>query len=164
MVGHRVVAAAAVAAAAVGVAVAGTGSAAAVPEYTDPNLVTTIRCDSASPWPGQQLPIWVDVYNGIPYPADGLPGPAISLIGSNRGQSSLITDFTIETRVDWRNLATGRTGSVTAPSRARTVTWQVDLHPGKGPVEFTIHQKIGLMAFVPMVNAQNSTCSGRASA
>lgn len=154
--------------AAVGVAsgvLAGTTTAHAYPEYTDPNLVTTLRCDSTSPWPNAgRIPIWVDVYNRIPFPSDGLPGPAISLDASDHAQSSLITDYTIETRVDWRNLATGRIGSVTVPTRARTVTWQVDLHPGRGPVAFSIHQKIGLMAFVPMVNAMTSTCRGRATA
>ncbi|MFW0792548.1 hypothetical protein AAFP30_01925 [Gordonia sp. CPCC 205515] len=144
---------------------AATPTADAYPEYTDPNLVTTLRCDSPSPWPGNgPIPIWVDVYNHIPFPSDGLPGPAISLDASDRSRSSLITDYTIETRVDWRNLATGRTGSVTVPTRARTVTWQVDVHPGSGPVAFTIRQKIGLMAFVPMVNAKTSTCKGRATA
>ncbi|MGV9713566.1 hypothetical protein ACWDTI_23225 [Gordonia sp. NPDC003424] len=143
----------------------GTGPAAAYPEYTSPNLVTTLRCDSASPWPNAgPIPVWVDVYNQIPFPSDGLPAPAISLDASDRSRASVITDYTIETRVTWRNLATGRTGSVTVPTRARTVTWQVDLHPGRGPVTFTIQQKIGLMAFVLMVNVKTSTCGGRATA
>ncbi|MFW0786641.1 hypothetical protein AAFP35_19270 [Gordonia sp. CPCC 206044] len=149
---------------ALGATVAGSPMASAIPEYTEPNLVTTLRCDSASPWPGATLPVRVDVFNGIRFPADGLPGPAISLIASDHAKPSPITDYTIEAKVTWRNLATGRTGSVTVPSRARIVTWQADLHPGKGPVAFTIRQKIGLMAFVPMVNAKTSTCHGRATA
>jgi len=36
------------------------------------------------------------------------------------------------------------------------------LHPGKGKVQFTVHQKIGALAFVPMVNPQYSRCSGTA--
>ncbi|MEE3852768.1 hypothetical protein VZC37_20680 [Gordonia sp. LSe1-13] len=142
---------------------AGAGVTSAIPEYTEPNLVKTLRCDSANPLPGPRIPIWVDVFNEIPFPADGLPGPAISLIASNRAQPGIL-DYTIETRVNWRNLATGRTGTVNVPTRARTVTWQVDLHPGPGPVAFTIHQKIGVMAFVPMVNARTSSCGGRATA
>ncbi|WP_124711597.1 hypothetical protein [Gordonia insulae] len=142
----------------------GVGTASAIPEYTEPNLVTTLRCDSPNPLPGPRIPIHVDVFNQIPFPADGLPGPAISLIGSHRAQPAPLLDYTVETRVTWRNLSTGRTGSVTVPTRARMVTWQVDLHPGRGPVAFTIRQKIGLMAFTPMVNAQYSSCSGRASA
>lgn len=141
----------------------GAGVGSAIPEYTEPNLVTTLRCDSANPLPGPDIPIHVDVFNQIPFPADGLPGPAISLIASNRAQPAIL-DYTIETRVSWRNLASGRSGTVTVPTRARTVTWQVDLHPGPGPVAFSIHQKIGVMAFVPMVGATTSTCGGRATA
>ncbi|WAC56153.1 hypothetical protein [Gordonia sp. SL306] len=163
-IGRRAVGAVAVALLAACALTAGTGAAQAIPEYTEPNLVTTLRCDSPNPLPGSPIPVRVDVFNGIPFPADGLPGPAISLIASNRAQPSPLLDYTVETRVDWRNLASGRTGSVTVPSRARVVTWQVDLHPGRGPVVFRIHQKVGLMAFVPMVNARNSTCAGRASA
>ncbi|MYR04935.1 hypothetical protein GTV32_00660 [Gordonia sp. SID5947] len=143
---------------------AGAGAVHAIPEYTEPNLVTTLRCDSPNPLPGPPIPVHVDVFNGIRFPADGLPGPVISLVASNRAKPAPVLDYTMETRVDWRNLASGRTGSVTVPTRARVVTWQVDLHPGRGPVAFTIHQKVGLMAFVPMVNARNSTCAGRASA
>ena len=146
-----------------GSATMGGGVAHAIPEYPEPNLVTTLRCDSANPLPGPAIPIHVDVFNQIPFPADGLPGPAISLIASNRAQPAIL-DYTIETRVSWRNLASGRSGTVTVPTRARTVTWQVDLHPGPGPVAFTIRQKIGVMAFVPMVGATTSTCGGRATA
>ena len=139
------------------------GQASAIPEYTSPNFVKTIACDSANPWPAAPLKIRVDVYNQIRFPADGLPGPAISLLGSARNQPGPL-EFTTEVKVSWKNLRTGRTGVVTVPSRATRVTWQVDLHAGAGPVAFTIRQKIGAMAFVPMVNAQYSTCSGRATA
>ncbi|GAB93968.1 hypothetical protein [Gordonia rhizosphera] len=145
-------------------ATTGAGVAAAIPEYSDPNLATTLRCDSPDPWSGQPIPIRVDVYNQIAFPADGLPGPAISLIASDGATPSPVFEYTISTRVDWRNLDTGRTGSVTVPTRARTVTWQVDLHPGGGRVAFTIHQKIGVMAFVPMVNARYSSCAGHTTA
>ena len=125
------------------------------------NYVTTLRCDSANPWPGPRVPVWVDVYNQIPFPSDGLPGPAIALIGSSRSKTGLF-EYTTEVRVSWRNLRTGRTGAVTVPGRARYVTWQAVLHPGKGLVAFTIRQKLGAVAFVPMVNPQYATCQGRA--
>ncbi|NDK88023.1 hypothetical protein GYA93_00275 [Gordonia desulfuricans] len=127
----------------------------------EPNYVATIRCDSANPWPAPRIPVWVDVYNQIAFPSDGLPGPAIALIGSSRAKQAVL-EFTVEVRVTWRNLRTGRQGTVTVPSRGPVVTWQVVLHPGSGPVAFTIHQKIGALAFVPMVNPQYSSCSGRA--
>ncbi|MDL9935695.1 hypothetical protein QSJ18_02955 [Gordonia sp. ABSL1-1] len=133
----------------------------AIPEYTEPNLVTTLNCGSANPLGNGPLPVRVDVYNQIAFPSDGLPGPAISLIGYSLTRPQAL-EYTIEVRVNWRNQRTGRTGSVTVPSRAQSVRWQVDLHPGSGPVAFTIHQKVGLMLFVPMVNPQYSTCRGRA--
>lgn len=144
-------------------ALAGSGQARAIPEYTEPNLVTTLKCGSANPWPLGPLPVRVDVFNQIRFPADGLPGPAISLIGYSLTKPQAL-EYTAEVRVTWRNLRTGRTGSVTVPGRAPSVRWQADLHPGSGPVVFRIHQKIGAMAFVPMVNPQYSTCGGRATA
>lgn len=137
-----------------------TTTASALPN-PEPNYVTTIRCDSANPWPAPRIPVWVDVFNEIAFPSDGLPGPAIALIGSSRAKQAVL-DFTVEVRVTWRNLRTGRQGMVTVPSRAPVVTWQVVVHPGSGPVAFTIHQKIGALAVVPMVNPQYSSCSGRA--
>lgn len=154
----------AVAAGAIAVIAGATASVAqAIPEYSDPNLVTTLDCPSANPWPLGPLPVKVDVFNGIRFPADGLPGPAITLIGSIRGKPQLV-EYTTQVRVTWRNLGTGARGVVSAPSRARTVSWQIDLHPGAGPVAFTIHQTIGAVAFLPMVNPQYSTCRGVANA
>lgn len=148
-------------------AVVGVSVATAVPAHAlpnpQPNFVTTIRCDSANPWPAPRIPVWVDVYNQIAFPSDGLPGPAIALIGSSRSRAAVL-EFTAEVSVSWRNLATGRTGTVRVPSRARTVTWQAVLHPGSGPVSFSIAQKIGAVAVVPMVNPQFSTCGGQVSA
>lgn len=141
----------------------GVGSASAIPEYTEPNFVTTLKCGSANPWPLGPLPVRVDVYNQIQFPADGLPGPAISLIGYSLTRPQAL-EYTAVVKVTWRNLQSGRTGSVTVPGRAPSVRWQADLHPGSGPVAFTIHQTIGAMAFVPMVNPKKSTCSGRATA
>ncbi|MFT4125730.1 MAG: hypothetical protein QM662_05815 [Gordonia sp. (in: high G+C Gram-positive bacteria)] len=142
----------------------GAGTADAAPLVDpEPNLVTTLRCDSANPLPGPRIRVWVDVYNRIAFPSDGLPGPAISLVGSSRTQSGLV-EYTVATRVSWRNLRTGRTGTVRVPARARTVTWQAVLHPGAGPVAFTIRQQIGALIVVPMVNPQQSTCRGRATA
>lgn len=145
-----------------GISVVGSGSGAAAPN-SQANYVTTLRCDSANPWPLPRIPVWVDVYNQIAFPSDGLPGPAIALIGSSRAKSGVV-EYTVEVTVSWRNLRTGRTGTVSLPSRAHTVTWQAVLHPGAGPVAFTIRQKIGAFAFVPMVNPQFATCGGRATA
>ncbi|GAC66455.1 hypothetical protein [Gordonia soli] len=140
------------------------GGATAVPEYSNYQLATTVRCDVPDPWPtNRPVPVSVDVFTGIQHPADGLPGPAISLIGSDRRQPGAL-EYTSETTVKWKNLTTGRTGSVLVPTRGRSLTWGVVLHPGRGPVAFTIRQKVGALAGVPMVNPQYSTCSGRATA
>ncbi|MGC4933006.1 hypothetical protein ACLQ3C_04920 [Gordonia sp. DT30] len=147
---------------ALGLAVTGIGSASALPD-AEPNHVTTLRCDSANPWPAPRIPVWVDVYNQIAFPSDGLPGPAISLVGSSRDRPGVL-EYTIDVRVSWRNLATGRTGTVDVPARNQVVSWEVVLHPGSGPVAFSIDQKIGALAFVPMVNPQYSSCRGRATA
>ncbi|WHU49904.1 hypothetical protein QNM97_06940 [Gordonia sp. L191] len=138
------------------------GTASALPD-PQPNYVTTLRCDSANPWPAPRIPVWVDVYNQIAFPSDGLPGPAISLVGSSRAKPGVL-EFTVEVTVAWRNLRTGRTGTVRVPTRTQVVGWEVVLHPGSGPVSFTINQKIGALAFVPMVNPQYSSCRGRATA
>lgn len=145
-----------------GLTVIGTATADALPNPT-PNYVTTLRCDSANPWPAPRIPVWVDVYNQIAFPSDGLPGPAIALIGSSRATPGVL-EFTVEVSVSWRNLRTGRTGTVFVPTRTPVVSWQVVLHPGSGPVAFTIKQTIGALAFVPMVNPQSSSCRGRATA
>lgn len=141
------------------------GQAAAAPELR--NYVKTIRCDSADPFPGPRIGIRVDVWNQVRFPSDGLPGPAIELIGTgNRPRSPLpnLATYNIETTVTWRNVTNGRRGVVRVPTRARLVTWQAVLHPGHGRVNFTIKQKIGALAFVPMVNPQYSTCRGSATA
>jgi len=141
----------------------GVGRAQAIPEYPAPDLATSLRCDSANPWPLGPLRIHVDVFTGIRYPSDGLPPPVIELVGTDRAKPGLV-DYSMEVTVSWRNLATGRTGVVSAPSRARNNSWQIDLPPGSGPVAFVIRQKIGAIAFVPMVNPQFSTCRGTATA
>lgn len=146
-----------------GLMTAGVGRAQAIPEYSDPNFVTSLRCGSANPWPLGPLDIHVDVFNDIRFPSDGLPGPAIELIGTDRARAGLV-DYSMEVTVSWRNLATGRSGVVSAPSRARHISWQIVLHPGPGRVSFVIHQKIGAIAFVPMVNPQLSSCRGTANA
>ncbi|EGD56858.1 hypothetical protein [Gordonia neofelifaecis] len=124
--------------------------------------VRSIRCDSPNPWPGPRLPIIVDVYTGGPFPTDGLPGPAISLSANNPGGVGQVLELTSLITVDWRNLDTGRTGSVRVPTRSHAANWDVVLHPGHGRVAFTVHQKIGAMAFNPMVNPQFSSCRGTA--
>ncbi|MBD0859709.1 hypothetical protein IA539_00560 [Gordonia sp. zg691] len=139
----------------------GAGTAVAVPAEPEPNYVTTLVCDSANPWPAGPIKVRVDVLNQIRFPADGLPGPAIALIGTDRAKRVAL-EYTYDVAVSWRNLRTGRTGVTKVPGRGFTVKWQVDLHPGSGPVVFTIRQKIGALAFSPMVNPQYSTCRGRA--
>ena len=42
------------------------------------SYVKTLRCPVADPWPGPPLQTWVDVWNRITYPSDGLPPPAIA--------------------------------------------------------------------------------------
>ncbi len=150
---------------AAGCLIAGAAVAQAIPQYNpQPNLVRTLNCPVADPWGGPRIGVRVDVYNQIRFPSDGLPGPAIALIGwSTRApQIAAWTEYSVETRVSWRNQRTGATGEVFVPTRGRTVRWQVDLHPGAGPVTFTIRQKVGAIAFVPMVNPQSATCRGSA--
>ncbi len=122
--------------------------------------VTTLRCDSPNPWPGAPLRIRVDVYTGAPFPSDGLVGPAISLSAMNRGGTGPILEVTTLTTVRWTNRTSGRSGVVRVPTRAHSASWDAVLHPGRGRVAFTIHQKIGALAFVPMVNPQYSSCRG----
>lgn len=141
------------------------GQAAAAPELR--NYVKTIRCSTADPYPGPRIATRVEVWNDVKFPSDGLPGPAIELVASSPRPQSLLPNmatYTMETTVTWRNVTTGKRGVVRVPTRARLVTWQAVLHPGHGRVNFTIKQKIGAMAFVPMVNPQYSTCRGSATA
>ncbi|VFA81271.1 Uncharacterised protein [Gordonia paraffinivorans] len=147
----------------VGQGVAGQGSATAIPANAEANYVTTLNCTSTNPWPAGPVKVRVDVFNNIRFPADGLPGPVIALIGSDRAKPVAL-EYTYDVTVRWKNLRTGRTGKVFVPGRGFTVKWQVDIHPGHGPVAFTIHQKLGALAFNPMVNPQYSSCSGRATA
>ncbi|WP_240193885.1 MULTISPECIES: hypothetical protein [unclassified Gordonia (in: high G+C Gram-positive bacteria)] len=132
----------------------------AVPS-AEPHYVKTIRCDSANPWPKPRIRLPVDIYTGIRFPSDSLPGPAIELRANQpiTGDPWLnITEYTISTRVTWHNLRTGRRGAVVTPTRAHRVTWQTVVHPGAGPVKLSIRQKIGAMAWNPMVNPQFSRC------
>lgn len=130
---------------------------------TDGHYVTTLRCPSADPFGGPPLRIGVDVWNRVPFPSDGLPGPAIELIATSPRPAGVPT-YSITTRVAWHNLDTGRRGVVRVPTRTTRVTWQAVLHPGPGKVDFTITQRIGAVVFVPMVNPQTSTCRGSATA
>lgn len=138
------------------------GSAAAQPELR--NYVKTLRCDSASPYPGGPLRIRVDVFNKVRFPSDGLPGPVLELIadGPRPGGLPNIARYDMLTTVKWHNVTTGRRGTVRVPTTSYQVGWQAVLHPGRGTVNFTIHQKIGAVAFMPMVNPQHSTCRGSA--
>ncbi|MFM9376768.1 hypothetical protein [Gordonia sp. VNK21] len=147
---------------------AAAGTAGALPVGPSDGLrhyVKTLRCPSADPWGGPRLPITVDVYNKVRFPSDGLRAPAIELIANDSRTPGLfpgLQDYTVRTTVTWHNQRTGRTGKVTVPSRSERAEWQAVLHPGTGPVRFTVHQKIGAMVFVPMVNAQYSSCRGSA--
>lgn len=147
-------------AAALAAALLGASPAAAAP-YGG-HYVKTLRCDSPNPWPAPPLPILVDVWTGGPFPSDGLPGPAITLEANNPGGVGPILELTTLTTVRWTNISTGRTGAVRVPTRAHTANWEAVVHPGHGRVNFIIHQKIGAMAFHPMVNPQYSSCRGSA--
>lgn len=130
-------------------------------------LVKTIQCPVRDPWPGPDLRTWIDVWNNIDHPSDGLPAPAIALIGNtHRMQITMtpITEYTMWIRVPWRNLDNGRHGVVKVRARAPRNTWQVVLHPGKGRVKFEIHQTVEAMFIVPGVNPQTSVCRGSARA
>ena len=48
------------------------------------SYVKTVQCPVPDPWPGPELRTWVDVWNKISSPSDGLPAPAIALIASTR--------------------------------------------------------------------------------
>ncbi|GAC56244.1 hypothetical protein GOHSU_04_01130 [Gordonia hirsuta DSM 44140 = NBRC 16056] len=129
------------------------------------NYVKTLRCDSPDPFPGPPLRITVDVWNKMKHPSDGLPAPAIALIASNNRKQGIFPNagiYTMETTVNWRNVTTGKRGVVRVPTRASHVTWQAVIHPGHGRVDFTVRQKIGVLALVPMVNPQYSSCRGSA--
>lgn len=141
------------------------GPAAAIPRSVEPDLVTTLRCDTRDPWPGPMMHTFVDVFTNVANPSDGLPGPVIDLIATNprpQGGTQGFLEYTVQTTVTWHNRTTNATGRVVVPTRARAATWEVNIHPGRGDVDFTIHQKVGAMLVVPMVNPQYSTCSGRA--
>lgn len=131
------------------------------------SYVKTVQCPVPDPWPGPELRTWVDVWNKISSPSDGLPAPAIALIASTRRMQltmTPITEYTMWVRVYWRNVDTGRTGVVRVRSRAPRNTWQAVLHPGQGLIRFEIHQSVEAVFVVPGVNPQNSVCSGSAQA
>lgn len=151
--------------AAAGLAVVGAGVAApqaqAAP-WVGEHYQKTVHCSVADPWPGPRIPVDIDIYSGIAFPSDGLPGPAIALKANDPrsgGRWMNVTEYTISTTVNWKNLRTGRSGKVTVPTRSTHYQWQVVVHPGTGPVRLTIKQKAGAMAWNPMVNPQYRTCS-----
>ncbi|MFT4202255.1 hypothetical protein [Gordonia sp. (in: high G+C Gram-positive bacteria)] len=129
--------------------------------------VKSLQCPVRDPWPGPDLHTRVDVWNNIAHPSDGLPAPAIALIASTyRMQITMtpITEYTMWTRVLWRNVDTGRKGVVKVRTRADRNTWQVVLHPGRGRVNFEIRQSVEAMFVVPGVNPQTGVCRGSAQA
>ncbi|QKT07877.1 hypothetical protein HUN08_12300 [Gordonia sp. X0973] len=129
------------------------------------NYVTTIQCPVRDPWPGAEMRTRVDVWNKIAHPSDGLPAPAIALIATtDRWQLTMtpLTEYTMWTRVLWRNVDNGRHGVVKVRTRATTNTWQAVIHPGVGRVKFEIRQSVEAMFVVPGVNPQNAVCRGSA--
>ncbi|GAB10602.1 hypothetical protein GOARA_061_00410 [Gordonia araii NBRC 100433] len=131
------------------------------------NYVKTLKCPVRDPWPGAEMQTRVDVWNKITHPSDGLPPPAIALIAStNRWQLTMtpLTEYTMWTRVYWRNVDNKRRGVVKVRTRATTNTWQAVLHPGAGRVKFEIHQSVEAMFLVPGLNPQTSVCRGSAQA
>ncbi|MCF8571477.1 hypothetical protein L5G32_14485 [Gordonia sp. HY002] len=156
--GAGVVAAATLAAVGLGVAAPDASAAPWVGEH----YVKTVRCSIADPWPAPRIPVAIDIYSGIKFPSDGLPGPAISLRANDirsSGQWGNVTEYTISTTVKWKNLRTGRSGRVAVPTRTTHYQWEAVVHPGTGPVRLTIKQKAGAMAWNPMVNPQYRTCT-----
>lgn len=131
------------------------------PAGAEPNLVDTVSCNSADPWPGGTLRIDIDVYNNVQFPKDGAKGPVLYL-SANNPKSGFLLEYNVEATVRWVNNSTGANGSVVIPSRGRAANWEGSLRTGRGNVSFTVSQKIGALAFVPMVNPQYSSCRGNA--
>ncbi|GAA4676152.1 hypothetical protein [Gordonia humi] len=130
--------------------------------YSAGDYVKTVHCNVADPYPGPRIPVPVDVYTGMTFPSDGLPGPAISLRANDPrpgGQWGNVFEYTISTTVNWKNLRTGRSGRVVVPTRSTHYQWEAVVHPGAGPVRLTIRQKAGALVWNPMVNPQYRTCS-----
>lgn len=147
----------AMAATAATMSVVGVGPAAA-----EPNLVDTVSCNSADPWGppisnGAPLRIDIDVYNNVEFPKDGAKGPVLYL-SANNPKSGFLFEFNVQATVRWVNTTTGGRGTVVIPSRGHTAGWEGSLATGHGTIAFTVSQKIGAMAWVPMVNPQYSSC------
>ncbi|MGY3552726.1 hypothetical protein [Williamsia sp. R60] len=156
---HTRVAAAALAAAAT-MSVLAAGQSSAEP-YTEPNLVDTVRCDSADPWSPGRLRIDIDVYNDVVFPPDGARGPVLYL-SANNSRPGFLLDYNVEATVRWVNTTTGARGTRIIPARGRSASWEGSLPTGRGHVAYVVTQKIGALAFMPMVNPQSSTCRGAA--
>ena len=127
----------------------------------EPQLIDTISCNSPDPWSSVPLRIGVDVYNNVELPKDGARPPVLYL-SANTLRSASLFEYTVETTVRWTNTSTGAIGKVILPSRGHSVNWEGSLQTGRGNISFIVHQKIGALAFVPMVNPQYSSCSGSA--
>ncbi|MBA4025260.1 MAG: hypothetical protein C0482_23140 [Gordonia sp.] len=158
---RRRIVGAAVAVAATAMTVAGVAPAAA-----EPNLVDTIGCNSPDPWGppisnGSPLRIDIDLYNNVQFPKDGATGPVLYL-SANNPRAGFLFEYNVEASVFWVNTTTGARGKVIIPARGRSASWEGSLRTGRGAVEFTVRQKIGALAFFPMVNPQYSSCGGAA--
>jgi hypothetical protein len=150
-----------IAAAAATVSVVGAG-----PATAEPNLLDTVSCNSADPWGppisnGAPLRIDIDVYNNVEFPKDGAKGPVLYL-SANNPRPGFLPEYNVESTVRWVNTSTGNRGFVIIPARGRSASWEGSLPTGRGHVAFTVSQKIGALAFVPMVNPQYSSCRGEA--
>ncbi|MFT3714511.1 MAG: hypothetical protein QM774_00795 [Gordonia sp. (in: high G+C Gram-positive bacteria)] len=140
----------------------GAGHAAADPggEY-----LKSINCNVGNPYGGPRLRVFVDVWNKVRFPSDGLPGPAIELIASNPQAQDAFTAFKRYkgwTTVTWRNTSNGRHGVVRVPISGQRASWQAVLHPGSGHVNFTIKEKVSGVVMVENFNTQTRTCKSSA--
>lgn len=156
----------AVVGAAVAIAAAAMTVVGMAPAAAEPTLVDTISCHSADPWGppitnGSPLRIDIDVYNNVQFPKDGARGPVLYL-SANNPRAGFLFEYNVETTVRWVNTTTGARGKVIIPARGRSASWEGSLRTGHGAVQFTVNQKIGALAFFPMVNPQYSSCGGAA--
>lgn len=145
--------------AATAVSVVGVG-----PAGAEPNLLDTVNCNSADPWGppvsnGAPLRINIDVYNNVQFPKDGATGPVLYL-SANNSKTGFLFEFNVQATVRWVNTTTGGRGTVVIPSRGHAASWEGSLQTGRGTVAFDVSQKIGAMAWVPMVNPKYSSCRG----
>lgn len=101
------------------------------------------------------------MYNDVVFPPDGARGPVLYL-SANNSRPGFLLEYNVEATVRWVNTTTGARGTTIIPARGRSASWEGSLPTGRGHVAYAVTQKIGALAFVPMVNPQSSTCRGAA--